>query len=71
MEYGSFSEGYREADPNVTEDQINQAWAAGDRDGNGSLSRREFMDLFEMGQRDAEAQQYWDGFSNEGMMNLK
>lgn len=55
MGYGSFSEGYRQAEPEVTEDQINKTWGSADKDGNGMLDLAEFMDMFEEGQKDAEA----------------
>jgi len=47
-----FRDAYRESEPKVTDEKIEEAWKHGNKDGDDGLSWEEFMNLVQEGEAD-------------------
>lgn len=69
MSYDEFAEGYRFADPGVTDAMIDEAFMSGDQNQDYVLDHKEFIMLYQMGKNEGEAMEYWNRYSVSGMMS--
>merc|ERR1711990_20715 len=69
MAFAGFAEGYRHADPNVSEQEIKDAWNNANSNVYGYLSRDEFFRMVgEEPGDEKDAQWYWNEFAEaDGM----
>lgn len=62
MTYDEFTRGYKDADPEVTDEKVKESFSNGDTDGSGTLSYDEFQALFNSlsGQVGYGEEGYWE-----------